>query len=60
MSTDEQSQPEERRKLTGEAAYRAHLESVDKRNALARKKAAEHRVDAERATIARVRQLKGD
>ena len=59
MSTDGQSQPEERR-LTGEAAYKAHLESVDKRNAAARKQAAEHKSSAELATIARARRLKGD
>ncbi len=60
MSTDGQRQPEEQRRLTGEAAFKAHLDSVEKRNAAARKQAAELRSASELATIARARQLKGD
>jgi len=57
MSTTE---PDEPRRLTGEAAWKAHLDSVDKRNAVAKKRAAERRSGTELAAIARSRQLKGD
>ena len=60
MSTESEHQEEEPRRLTGEAAYKAHLESIDKRNLAARKKAAEDRSPAERVTTARARRLKGD
>jgi hypothetical protein len=60
MSTQGERQQEEPRRLTGEAAFKAHLDSVDKRNVAARKKAAEHRSSSDLATIARARRLKGD
>jgi hypothetical protein len=47
------------RRLTGDAAWKAHLDSVDKRNAVAKKKAAERRSTTDLAAIARSRQLKG-
>jgi hypothetical protein len=47
-------------KLTGEAAWKAHLNDVDKRNADAKKKAAETRSATELAAVARANQLKGD
>ena len=53
----EQAEP---RKLTGEAAWKAHLNEVDKRNVDARKKAAVARSATESAAVARARQLKGD
>jgi hypothetical protein len=60
MSADGQHDEDEPRRLSGDAAFKAHLESVDKRNLAARKKAAEQRSMSERATIARARLLKGD
>jgi len=53
----EQAEP---RKLTGDAAWKAHLNDVDKRNSDARKKAAEARAPAVSAAVARANQLKGD
>ena len=54
------SEHEEPRRLTGEAAWKAHLDSVGKRNAVAKKKAAEHRSATERANITRSQHLKAD
>jgi hypothetical protein len=52
--------PDEPRRLTGEAAWKAHLNEVEKRNADAKKKAAEARSAIELAAVARAHQLKGD
>jgi len=57
MTETEQEEP---RKLTGEAAWKAHLSDVDKRNADCKKKAAADRSATEMAAVARARQLKGD
>lgn len=54
------NEEEERPKATGEAAWKAHLDTVDKRNASAKKKAAERRSSMELSAIARSRALKGD
>jgi len=54
------TEQDEPRKLTGDAAWKAHLNEVDKRNADARKKAAEARSATELAEVARAQQLKGD
>jgi hypothetical protein len=54
--TDEQ----EPRRLTGAAAWKAHLDSVDKRNADTKKKAAARRSTTELSVIARSQKLKGD
>jgi hypothetical protein len=53
----EQDEPQ---RLTGEAAWKAHLNEVDKRNTDARKKAAEARSATELAAVARAHHLKGD
>ena len=60
MSKQIEEQVEEPRKLTGEAAWKAHLDDVDKRNAATRRQAAADRSTTELAAIARARQLKGD
>jgi hypothetical protein len=49
----------EPRRLTGDAAWKAHLDSVDKRNTAAKKKAGERRSTTDLAAVARARQLKG-
>jgi hypothetical protein len=54
------TEQEEPRRLTGDAAWKAHLSDVEKRNADARKKAAEVRSATELAAVARANQLKGD
>ena len=54
------TEQDEPRKLTGEAAWKAHLNDVDKRNVDAKRKATQHRSAAEAAAVARARQLKGD
>lgn len=51
---------DEPRRLTGEAAWKAHLNDVDRRNSDAKKKAAVDRSAAELAALARARELKGD
>ena len=53
-------QDEEPRKLTGEAAYKAHLESIEKRNMAARKSASDDRSAANQATAVRARRLLHD
>jgi flagellar hook-length control protein FliK len=54
------TEQDEPRKLTGEAAWKAHLNEVDKRNAEARRKAADARSAADSAAVARAYRLKGD
>jgi hypothetical protein len=54
------TEQDEPRKLTGEAAWKAHLNDVDKRNSDAKRKATAERSATELAAIARARQLKGD
>jgi hypothetical protein len=60
MNTESERDRDEPRRLTGEAAYKAHLESIDKRNIATRKKAAADRLTSDLATTARARRLKGD
>ena len=50
----------EPRKLRGEAAWKAHLDDVEKRNSAAKRKAAEHPSPVNLAAIARSRELKRD
>ena len=45
---------------TGEAAWKAHLNEVERRNAEARKKAADTRSASDVAAVARAYRLKGD
>ena len=54
------TEQDEPRRLTGEAAWKAHLNEVEKRNADARKKAAETRSATDLAAVARAHALKGD
>jgi len=54
------TEQDEPRTLTGEAAWKAHLNEVDKRNADTKKKAAETRSASELAAMTRAHQLKGD
>ena len=48
------------RRLTGDAAWKAHLNAVQTRNDDARKKAADARLTADVAAVARASRLKGD
>jgi hypothetical protein len=48
------------RRPTGDAAWKAHLDAVQRRNAEARKKAADVRSAADVAAVARAYRLKGD
>jgi hypothetical protein len=48
------------RRPTGEAAWKAHLNEVERRNVEARKKAAEARSATDVAAVARAYRLKGD
>jgi hypothetical protein len=48
------------RRPTGEAAWKAHLDEVQRRNDEARKKAADARSAADVVAVARAYRLKGD
>lgn len=54
------TEQEQDRRLAGDAAWKAHLDAIEKRNGDARKKAAERVVLKEVAERARVHRLKGD
>jgi hypothetical protein len=54
------TEQDEPRRPTGEAAWKAHLNEVERRNADARRKAAQARSATELAAVARAHQLKDD
>jgi hypothetical protein len=54
------TEQEEPRRPTGDAAWKAHLTEVERRNADARRKAGEARSATEVAAVARAHRLKGD